>query len=328
MAPGALPPRVAFSDDAGEFAFEDAPLAPWQLNVDHANHARSAPLDLEEAPSAPIRLTLDDAVELTGRLLDPLSGEGVEGGEVVLESERVPPVIRRARADSAGAFVIPRVAAGSYRLVASAEGRVARASTVEVPPGAVRRGGFDLPPVELEAAASLEGDVVDSLGRTVHGAEISFSSRASPPVRSDRRGHFVLGGLASGHIECIARHPSVGEAVRVVRVSHERNPAPVVFHLPGRFDPDTDASERAPQRGVAIEIADDQGAVVILDVVGPLALAAGLRSGDELLEVDGIEPTDAQAATRLLRGADGVSAVLRLARAGHSFRLRVPREPW
>jgi hypothetical protein len=328
MAPGVLPPRVAFSDDAGEFEFEDAPRPPWQLNVDHANHARSAPIDVEEAPSAPIRLTLDDAVELTGRLLDPLSGAGVEDGEVVLESERVPPVIRRARADSAGAFVIPRVAAGSYRLVASAEGRVVQASVVEIPPGAVRREGFDLPPVELEAAASLEGDVVDSLGRTVQGAEVSVSSRASPPARSDRRGHFVLEGLASGRIECIARHPSVGEAVRVVRVSPERNPAPVVFHLPGRFDPDAEASERALRRGVAIEVADDHGAVVVSDVVGPLAAAAGLRSGDVLLEVDGTEPTEAQAAARRLRGADGVSAVLRLARAGHAFRLRVPREPW
>lgn len=61
---------------------------------------------------------------------------------------------------------------------------------------------------------------------------------------------------------------------------------------------------------------------------GTRAAHAGLHEGDLLRAVDGVPVENAAQATRLLRGADGVSAILDLERAGESFRIRIPRETW
>lgn len=329
MAPGAgAAPRVTFSDDAGYFELEDAPPRPWRVSADHADYAQGEPIDVDEAPGRDgLRVVLREGVSASGRVIDRARGEGVGGAEVVLESLDVPGVIRSARSDAEGAFVIPRARPGRYVARVSADGLVGWRGELAIE--ASRGGEVELEEIELAAGATLEGDVVDALGHVVRGAAVGIEGDASVEARTDVRGHFVLAGVAAGSIVVRAAHPAAGESTRAVRVLSSRDPAPIVLHLPRRYDPDEAESEGALRRGVAATVEDSDGVVRILAVErGSRAAASGLRPGDVLVAVDGARVESAAHAAHLLRGADGVDAVLDLERASRPFRLRAPRQLW
>lgn len=326
MAPGESAPRVVFSDAGGRFEIDDAPPGPWRIAADHADYAQPDPVELDAAPDT-LRLVLRQGTTVRGRVLDALAGEGIEGATLVLERATGAPLARDVRSDAEGSLVIPRVGPGAYMARVSAPGFTEWRGEVEV--GGTRAGEIELDTIELVPGARLEGDVVDALGQVVRGVTVSVDGDPARVARTDARGHFVLEGLAEGSPVIRASHPAAGEVARAIRVQPLRDPAQIVLRLPERYDPDSAASERALRRGVAVELDAEGSAARIADVVpGSHAARVGLRAGDLVRSVDGEPIAELQQAERLLRGADGVAAVLELERGGERFRVRVPREAW
>jgi hypothetical protein len=333
MAPGDGASRTVITDPTGRFTLDDAPPGPWRVTADHADYAQAAPIDvdaegLEAGGREGVRIVVEDGVSATGTVIDRMLGGGVAEAELVLEREGAPPILRTARTDENGAFLIPRALAGTYRARIAASGYRAWEGPLVITSS--RRGEVELDAIELESGARIEGDVVDALGRVVRGARIAIEGEPRAIARSDAQGHFALANAGAGSIVLRADHPAAGEIEHALVVHAGRDPAPMVLRLPGRFDPASATSERALRHGVATELTTGQdGAIEIASVVpGSRAEAAGLRAGDLLRAVDGEEVADAGDAERALRGADGVSAVLEVERVGEVFRVRVARETW
>jgi protocatechuate 3,4-dioxygenase beta subunit len=324
MAPGGAPPRLAITGDDGRFEVEDAPPAPYRIWASHVDYAEGPPLDVESA-RGPVEIMLREGGEVTGSVVDRMRLEPIEGAEIVLEQAAGTPLVRTARTDAEGAFALPRVAPGVWRVRIAAPQYACAERTIEVTPQ-----GVDLRVIDLQPAATLEGDVVDSLGHVVRGAQITIDEhQGGPSARTDARGHFVLAGIAPGTWTVRASHPAAGEVEREIIVRAHRNPASIVFHLPARDDPERAATERALVRGVAAEVEERGGAVRIARLPpGSAAARAGLREGDIVRAIDGTPVEGAQDAERLLRGAESIDAVLELERDGSTFRLRVPRQLW
>lgn len=325
MAPGSLPPRIVFSDEDGAFAIDDAPPGPWRLSLDHPDYAQGVPIDLDE-PGTDLRLVAHEGVLVRGSVLDRMLGEGIAGAEITLESASVPPIVRTARTDEAGAFSIPRTQPGEYHATIVSLGRTPWSGALEIV--ANPRGEQELDVIELRSGATLEGEVVDALGRVLRGVAVGVEDAPSISARTDARGRFVLGGLAPGSHAIVASHPAVGEESRPIRISPARDPAPIVIRLPGRYDPDRAENDRALIHGVAARLEAREEAIVIASLEGARAERSGLRAGDVLRAIDGEEIADLETGERLLRGADGIDAVLDLERDGEPFRLRVAREAW
>ena len=88
-------------------------------------------------------------------------------------------------------------------------------------------------------------------------------------------------------------------------------------------------TDRTGQRvtGVAIAVALGEREVEVSAVVdGSRAARAGLRVGDQLIEVDDVPVNSPAEARSLLRGAEGVPAILRIRRARRDRIVTVPRE--
>ncbi|MFO0584218.1 MAG: sigma-70 family RNA polymerase sigma factor [Anaeromyxobacter sp.] len=127
----------------------------------------------EGEPVTPVELALEAAVGLAGKVVERPGGAPVPLATLQLtrelswRSESATPVEERAGAvaDSTGAFEFSEAGPGTYVLVAEAPGR---ARTV------VRNIALPASPlvVELEAAATIEGRVLDSQGRPAPNAEL------------------------------------------------------------------------------------------------------------------------------------------------------------
>ncbi|WP_236605422.1 carboxypeptidase regulatory-like domain-containing protein [Sandaracinus amylolyticus] len=324
MAPGESAPRVVFSDERGRFAIDDAPPGPWRVSADHADYAQGDPVDLDTIEGE-LRVVVRAGANVRGRVVDAMSGEAIEGASIVIERAEGPPLSRDTRSDAEGSFVIPRAVPASYVATVSAPGFAAWRGEIAV--SATRGGEIELDAIELTPGARLEGEVVDALGAVVRGASVSVDGDPARATRTDAHGRFVLDGLGEGSFVILAAHPAAGEVTRTIQVRAMRDPSAIVMRLPQRYDPDEAASERAIRRGVAIEVEDGDGVVRVSSASGR-AGQAGLRAGDVLLAIDGELVEHAEDAERLLRGADGVSAVLDLEREGEPFRVRVAREAW
>ncbi|MFT3917495.1 MAG: sigma-70 family RNA polymerase sigma factor [Anaeromyxobacteraceae bacterium] len=183
VAPAADRPawRLAAEVDTGEDGAVDVPAASGRWMVS-ARAARLAAKQVELVrpegePATPVALALEPAVGLTGKVIERPGGAVVPLATLVLvralswRSETDTPVEERAGtvADATGAFAFPDAGPGTYVLAAEAPGRARTA---------VRK--LELPTssplvVELEAAATIEGRVVDSQGRAAPNAELVLS---------------------------------------------------------------------------------------------------------------------------------------------------------
>src|SRR5690606_32913013 len=208
-----------------------------------------------------------------------------------------------------------------------AEGHLAFERTVEIVDRG--RGGPDdveLDPIRLAPAGRLEGTVIDALGAPIAHARVFVDG--GPSTETDARGEFVLRGLPAGTMVARASHPAAGEGESaVVRILPGRETVGVVLRLSERFDPERAASLPGRRRGVALVVGGGRGAVRIRHVVaGSHAERAGLREGDVIEAIDGVEPEGAAHAAQLLRGASGVPAILAVRRGDERAVLVVERE--
>ena len=134
----------------------------------------------------------------------------------------------------------------------------------------------------------------------------------------------------AGELLVSASHPAAGESEpEAFRILAGRETPGAVLHLPERFDPERAEALAGRRRGVALELGFGGGHARVRRVIeGSRAELVGLREGDVLLTIDGTEPASRREATRLLRGAPGVGAVLLVRRGEQEVLLHVQRETW
>lgn len=183
--------------------------------------------EIELAPgwdsrAKPLRLTLERATDVTGRVLDP-TGQPVAGAQVVLAPEvmsgiTVPPTRSPVRATTgeSGRFRLGSVAGGHVRLRIEAEGYVAfeRSGLEARPPEPLHLGDLYLDPgVELAVW------VTEPSGKPVVGAEVAHSPASGPAASctTGPSGACLVSGLAAEAAVSVAvRSGTVTMAVKDV----------------------------------------------------------------------------------------------------------------
>ncbi len=162
-------------------------------------------------------------------------------------------------------------------------------------------------------------------------------------ARVDDQGAFVLGPVPAGDLMLMARHPAAGtgSTSRPIRVDAGELVQDAYIRLSGRIpfadgeaesevrseDPEGEAGEGQRVTGVAIAVAmGDQETEISAVVEGSRAARAGLRVGDQLIEIDDMPVNSPGEARSMLRGAEGVPAILRIRRGRQERVVHVQRE--
>jgi Carboxypeptidase regulatory-like domain len=241
------------------------------VEADGYERARAKITDLDlGTPSANVFVVeLRRGVVVSGTVVGP-NGEKVTTGEVTAS------VDKRTRSDAdideTGAWKLT-LAAGTFELTASSEGRESPIQIFEVD-GKAARGGIVL---RLPAAkpvptlrAVLEGVVVDEKGAPVAGAEVAISAGAVDQTeKTDARGKFratLAAGAAS--VTASARKGDVASAETTLDIQGERvelrivvGPATIagtVVDGRGRPAPGVRVSLRVPSDAITT-LSDDKG---------------------------------------------------------------------
>jgi len=234
--------------------------------------------------------------------------------------ESVPPSNQaRSIQDAKGAFLLDDLQPGKYVLTASAEGRPpVKTSPIEVEAGRTTHHVH----IVLGKGATLSGKVVDAETRKpVAGAVVALDAMTSTnanmilPAYTDDKGAYALEGVPAGPFS--------------IRVAHERYRTKIVPGITVRSATVTQDVELQPRgdggaastelAGVgAILVPGPQGVSVSLVLDGGPAAAAGLRVGDVIARIDGLDAagltmTDC---VQRLRGPEG-SRVLVTVRRDH-----------
>jgi protocatechuate 3,4-dioxygenase beta subunit len=289
---------------------------------------------IERAP-AEIAITLVRGVIVTGRVTAVRGRKYLSHASVTVVSEG-----HRAAAlsDSQGEFSLSDVEPGPVRVIVSHP----EYATVELDALIVATGRadrpFELPAVDLPEPSAVEGEVVDAAGKPVSGARVAagivpayLPAGALPPglAVTDRKGRFTLSDLAPGKHDVEAYAPDVGRGVaRGIEVVAGRATGGVRIRLvAGRTD-----SDPAVGASLALTLGErgsgDELEIVIVQVAaGSEAERAGVRVGDLVLSVDGVDVWSMSDARLRMSGREGSDVVLELDRNGALVRLRVAREP-
>jgi hypothetical protein len=298
-------PTVLTGED-GTFDFQALPPPPYALIVEHPEYSPSRKQTIEHTRDS-IEVRLQRGATLRGQVRDAVSRLPLSAAEVVVTSAGV---TRAARTGRDGSFELSHLPEGPYQLVVSADSYVPAKQE-----GQLSSTGVDNPTlrIELMHAASVSGEVVDSLGRTVWNAQVTFGATPdwSRATRSDHAGRFRLQGVPEGDHVLHARHGALQAAsAAAVRVVEGEDTPGAVIRLPGVVEEEVDdkapAARASSPRTGALELAM-RGARVVVERVaeGSSAARAGLREGDVLVSVDGEPVRSAAQARGMLGGGVG-----------------------
>jgi hypothetical protein len=339
--------RTAISDRFGVFEIPGLPEEPCQLEVEHPDHA---PLALEVVPGAPaLRLELGEGGSVEGELHDAHSGEPVRGA-LVSARDSAGRNAGRTRSNISGKFEIRSLSIGNYVIIVEHKGYGPVRLSAPIEDGAERH---ELGVVELAAAGSVTGQVVDQYGGTVSGADVA---PGMPPdwrkaVRTDAQGRFRMTGLAPGEVSFVARAGGSQSEPVEVRIDPGTETEGVALRIEGAIDQPENAAEgepaseasstgepstedtepeapKAPRltEGIAARVEYRLGVVRVEEVLGPAARQGGLQVGDALMRIDGEAILAASQARGLMRGRLGSAAAIEVERAGKRLKLKVARE--
>ena len=316
--------RTFFAADDGTFTLSELPAPPWRVEASDPAFA-PARVDVTSADDE-LEVVLARGVDLRGSVLDDFTGEGATA-RVRLIREGLPPELREVACGPDGAFSFSRVPAGAWRLAIESEHHLPIEEDIEITTARGQRE-LALDPIRLAPSGWLEGSVVDALGAPVSRASVWIDEETR--TRTDTRGQFTLRGASAGQVVVHASHPAAGEgASHAVRVLAGRETLGVIVRLPERYDADRAEALPGRQRGVALEVEESRGAIRVRAVIaGSHAERAGLREGDVLEQIDGVEPESGRRAAALLRGAVGVPAVIELSRGEERATVLIERESW
>ncbi len=183
-------------------------------------------------PLAPVRVavTLGRGAAVAGRVIDD-GGKPVAGARVTaaLASEPFPVIDPRKDgvvSGADGAFTLPALAAGTYRLMASDASHAAATSTPFVVDGVSPRHGFEL---VVTAGGVIKGVVTDGAGQPVGAADVRVVTRGHVDWRprrqafTDNDGRFTIAGLPRRAVEVVAWHPSGASAITAADLVTKRD---------------------------------------------------------------------------------------------------------
>jgi protocatechuate 3,4-dioxygenase beta subunit len=165
-------------------------------------------------------LTLARGAAVSGRVVDE-TGAAIAGAQVVATSASEPFPVVDVRRDGVttgpdGAFTIPAVAAGTWRLDARDGSHAPGASPPFVVDGVNPRGGLV---VTLGAAGVVRGKVTSPAGAPIAGADVRVVTRGHVFWRPRRQaftdgdGRFVIDGLPRRELDVVAWHPDGASAI-------------------------------------------------------------------------------------------------------------------
>jgi hypothetical protein len=317
----------ALSNADGSFEFSALPPPPYLLDFEHPEFLVIHGLAVAAAQSALV-IRLERGTQLSGWISDAQSGRPV-AAEVTFRSGGLSRVTRSGRD---GSFDLQHLPYGAYEFSVRSERFLpdARSGRLDAAPGA----GVPLR-IALMPAASVSGEVVDALGRTVWNAQVAAGT---PPAwdlatRTDHAGHFQLSNLTPGEHALSARHGEiVAPAAATARVVAGEDTPGAVLRLPQAVDDDDEAGRGTQLRTSgnrarmsAVGFAVRGGAVVVEHVaVGSAGERAGLQPGDVLLSVNGEAVRSSAQARGMLAPIPGqaVAFTLMVRRAGEVQQLR------
>jgi len=320
--------RTGFTDARGEVEIPRVAGLRVQVEVRATGHATTR---LVQA-SLPASLEVELAAGFVayGVVMAPGGRVALAGATVTLAAEDG---VRRTLTGKDGKFRFADVPRGEASLDVRASGAAPLRKTVTLAPvGSLPE--VDLGRLELGAAGSVEGTVVDAKGKPVAGARVArdhaptwipAGGAAQPGVAvTDAYGAFKLVDVAVGDVFVEAFAADTGRGRTKVRIDEGRATTNVKIVL----DPVPIAGEEilAPG-GVAITLAAEDTKVMVAAVaVGSEAERAGVLEGDELVSIDGTAATSLSVARAHLGGPLGVDVLLTVKRKGVNKTLRVVRE--
>lgn len=237
-------------------------------------------------------------------------------------SESIPPTGQaRSIQDARGAFLWEGLMPGKYVLTASADGRPpTRSAQIEVEAARITHHVR----IVLGKGALLSGKVIDAESRKpIAGAVVTLdavtntTANSITPARSDESGAYSLEGVPAGPFSI--RVSSDKYRTRTISGLTTHNGAPLVqdIDLTVRVEGGADTE----MAGVGAMLVQQSRGVMVTWVmpVGPGA-AAGLKTGDLLLKIDGVDarPMSMVDCVQRLRGPEGsqVSVVVQRDGAG------------
>lgn len=321
-----------FTDELGEVTIEDARGLRLRVLVEAPGYARAARV-LESAPEL-VTLRLEQGVLVEGRVTAVRGRQNVENAVVTLVSDGVR---KTANTDADGMYRFRDVTPGAARITVShpefAEGELAL--TVSSTGRSDRP--FEVPAIDLEEPAEIEGEVLDERGEPVAGARVAVGAvPAYLPAGSlprgvavtDSRGQFTLRGIRPGVLTLEATSVAHGRgSARGVQAIAGRTTRDVEIRLSGMAAGD----ESFSSGGVAVTLGE-RGSGEALDVVvvsvaeASEAERGGLLPGDVVIGIDGVTPTSMADARNRLSGPLGSDVVVDVERGGTEVGLRIRRE--
>ena len=318
---------VVLSESDGSFEFNALPEPPYRVSVEHPDYVPLRGVTVASTRDS-LQLKLERGLSLSGVVLDAVDERPVPSALLSFRNEAF---VRPGRTARDGSFSLQHLPSGPYELDVIADEFIPQRSSGRLETSSSRR---DAPlRIYLEPAASVSGEVVDKLGRTVWNAQVASGT---PPdweraARTDHAGHFLLEGVPEGEQVLHARHgDSEASSKSPVRVVAGEETPGAVIRLPDVIDEEL-AEPEAP-RGKSPSAAAlrfvTRGAAVVVDQVaaGSAAERAGLQAGDVLVAVNGEPVRSAAQARGMLSPLAGraPSWTLDVRRAGVTTRLRYP----
>ncbi|MFO0755932.1 MAG: carboxypeptidase regulatory-like domain-containing protein [Byssovorax sp.] len=327
--------RTLFTDRDGIAALPNALGLPLRLTL--LRPGKAPRVEVVESAPKELTLVLAEGVRAHGQVTAREGRDRIAGAEVTVFTASG---ARHTKTDDEGTYTLDDLAPGRVRIRVSAEDHADGEAVVKV--AGDRDHPADLGTIDLAEAGEVSGEVVDGSDDPVAGARVAEGSVPTylplgPLPRgivvTDRKGHFVLGGLPAGKVTLEAYFTDLGKAsVEGVEVRAGRTTDRVKIVLDGE-----PAAKRDPKGAASLAVTlgerqEGKGATVVVMMVPPGSEAelAGIEPGDELLAVNGREVRSIEAARRRLTGPLGEDVLLSLRRdeggGMESWLVRVRRE--
>jgi hypothetical protein len=324
---------TSFSDDRGHLEIADARGLALRLSAQAPGFARQALVLPAGDARASVELKLVRGALVSGRVTALRGRRGVEGALVSLSFQGLH---KTATTNADGEYRMADVAIGKVLLHVSHPDYAEAELSANVENPGRRDREFELPAIDLEEPAAVEGEVRDERGDPVAGARVALGRAPSylpagalprGVAVTDANGAFALQGLPSGAASVDAFSPTYGRGSVRVELQSNRTQSGVRITLkPSGSDQDPFAPG-----GVAITLGE-RGAGESLEVVvvsvadNSEAERAGLQAGDVIASVNDARPSSMHDARSRLSGPLQSDVIVGITRGGSAQRLSILRE--
>jgi S1-C subfamily serine protease len=225
---------------------------------------------------------------------------------------------------------------GTARVTVTHPEHATAEQTVVVETTGRRDRPFELAAIDLSEPASIEGQVVNALGKPVSGARVgvgtvpAFLPAGALPAGlslTDSQGRFTLSAVSPGELMLEAYAPDVGRgSARATATSNSTTRGVVIRLIATRADDDPMVTGSLAITLGERDTEDGTEVVVVHVAQGSEAERAGLIVGDVVRRVDGRAVDSMYDARSRISGRPGSDVLLALGRAGGETSLRVTRE--